>query len=327
MSAQRRWLRALTSGWMPLLVGIVVVGVLAPASAAHADPTVQQIQKQITAQSAALEKIVEQYNKINEDLKATQLAADKIQSDLKPLNDQLDSASKSIGELAASAYKGAPLAGFSSVFEAGDPSTMVDRMTTLDQITKYTDQQIQSFTETKAKADVEKTKLDRVLADQQAQKAGLESQKTKINADIVRLEALRKKVYGSQPRATTTVASTPPNVSGKAGVAVNFAYAQLGKPYSWGADGPGSYDCSGLTAAAWRAAGVSLPHNAAMQYRALPHLSRGALQPGDLVFYAALDHVAIYVGNNQIIQAPTYGERVKVSSVDMMKPYGYARPG
>jgi len=93
----------------------------------------------------------------------------------------------------------------------------------------------------------------------------------------------------------------------------------------WAADGPDGYDCSGLTMAAWRAAGVSLPHNAAMQWDVVAHISRSQLKPGDLVFYNGLGHVAIYVGSGKIIEAPTFGESVKLASVDIMTPYGYGR--
>jgi cell wall-associated NlpC family hydrolase len=180
----------------------------------------------------------------------------------------------------------------------------------------------------KARADAEKAKLDTLVADETVQRQSLDEQKTKIIADIARLEALRKKVSG-QPKTTaaTTPSTPPPYVAGKAGIAVSFAYAQLGKPYVWAAAGPSAYDCSGLTLAAWRAAGVSLRHNAAMQYNSLPHISRSSLQPGDLVFYHNLGHVGIYVGNGQVIHAPTFGDHVRVASIDMMKPYGYARPG
>jgi cell wall-associated NlpC family hydrolase len=308
---------------------MVAVGVFAPATAAHADPSAQQIQQQITTQSAALEKIVELYNKVNEDLKASQAMGDRLAADLKPLTDQMTSASTNIDAIAGAAYKGAPLAGLSAVFESGDPTTMVDRLTTLDQITKYQNGQIHNFAAIKAHADEEKAKLDKLVADQTAQKQSLDAQKAKITADLTQLDALKKKVSAAQPKAPVAAktTATAPYVAGKAGIAVKFAYAQLGKPYVWAADGPGSYDCSGLTMAAWRAAGVSLPHNAEMQYHSMPHISRSSLRPGDLVFYSSLNHVAIYVGSNQIIQAPTFGDVVKLSSVDMMRPYGYGRPG
>jgi cell wall-associated NlpC family hydrolase len=156
----------------------------------------------------------------------------------------------------------------------------------------------------------------------------LDDQEAKISADIARLEALKKKVAAQQPKATVaaTPRTPPPYVAGRAGIAVNFAYAQLGKPYEWAAAGPSSYDCSGLTLAAWRAAGVYLPHNAAMQYNSLPHIRSGSLRPGDLVFYEGLGHEGIYVGNGQVIHAPTFGDHVRVASVDMMPPHGYARP-
>ena len=334
MSAQHnRLLRALTGGWKPLLVGFAAVGVLAPAAAARAEPSVQQIEAQISAQSTQTEKIVEQYNKVNEELKASQAAVDKVNADLGPLTGQLTSASTSVDEIAATAYKGASLAKLSSVLAAGNPSTIVNRLETLDQITKYENGRFQHYLVTKARTDAEKAKLDKLVAYQTAQLQTLDDQKKAIIADIARLEALRKKVAAQQQPQTKTAATAvapsapPPPVAGNAGIAVSFAYAQLGKPYVWAAAGPSSYDCSGLTLAAWRGAGVFLPHNAAMQYNALRHISRGSLQPGDLVFYSGLGHEAIYVGNGQVIHAPTFGEHVRLASVDMMPPYGYARPG
>jgi cell wall-associated NlpC family hydrolase len=205
---------------------------------------------------------------------------------------------------------------------------MVDRLVSLDHITKYENGQIQNFMATKARADAEKAKLGKLVTEQTVKRQSLDDQKKKIIADIARLEALRKKVSG-QPKTTAaaTPSTPPPYVAGKAGIAVSFAYAQLGKAYVWAAAGPSAYDCSGLTLAAWRAAGVYLPHNAAMQYNSLPHINRSSLRPGDLVFYERLGHVGIYVGNGQVIHAPTFGDHVRVASVDMMKPYGYARPG
>jgi cell wall-associated NlpC family hydrolase len=116
--------------------------------------------------------------------------------------------------------------------------------------------------------------------------------------------------------------------SGRAAVAVRFAYAQLGKPYSYGASGPNSYDCSGLTMRAWGAAGVSLSHNAASQQGETRYVSRGALQPGDLVFFGSpAYHVAIYIGGGRIIAAPHTGDVVKIQSLSSMPSYsGGGRP-
>jgi cell wall-associated NlpC family hydrolase len=312
-----------------MLVGLVILGVLAPASAAYAEPSIEQIERQIRAESARLEHVVEEYNKVTEELKASHAAAAKLSATIKPLAAELTTASARLGELAALAYKGAALAEFSSVLTADDPGSMVDRLVTLDQITKYENDQLAAFTATKSRHDTEAAKLSALIAEQSAKRKILAERKRKIDADLARLYELRRQAYGRAQAAARSSGPTvaPPYVAGKAGVAVRYAYGALGKPYVWAADGPSGYDCSGLTLAAWRAAGVSLPHNAAMQWNALPKISRSALRPGDLVFYSGLGHVGIYVGNNQIIHSPTFGERVHVASVNIMTPYGYARPG
>ena len=115
--------------------------------------------------------------------------------------------------------------------------------------------------------------------------------------------------------------------------AVAFAYAQLGKPYLWGATGPGSYDCSGLTSTAYRAAGLGIPRTAAEQWSAGPHVSLADLRPGDLVFYATdtadpatIHHVGIYVGDGQMIEAPHTGAVVRLAPIARPDYIGATRP-
>jgi len=331
---ERRALRALTRGPARLArpaIGLaVVLTLLIPGTAAYAEPSIDQLEQRIEADSIALEKVVEKYNKINEQLKASQAAAESVATRLKPLRAQLDEASTQVGRLAALAYKGGDLVAVDYVMAAGSTVDLADRMTSLDGLTRFQQSEVERFSELKSKVDTEAGRLDQLIADQQRQRKELTSQRSKITADLAKLNELRRQAYARltarSPTAPVTKA-TPPIVAGKAGIAVRFAYAQLGKPYKWGADGPGSYDCSGLTMMAWRAAGVSLPHNAEMQWNALPHIKRASLSPGDLVFYYDLGHVGIYVGNNQIIHAPTTGDVVKLASVDRATPYGYARPG
>jgi len=112
-------------------------------------------------------------------------------------------------------------------------------------------------------------------------------------------------------------------------VAVATARAQIGKPYVWGATGPGSFDCSGLTSYAWKAAGVILPRTSREQYAAGVKVSRSALRPGDLVYFGSpIYHVALYVGSNTMISAPQPGDVVKYQSLDAFSDYaGATRPG
>jgi cell wall-associated NlpC family hydrolase len=107
---------------------------------------------------------------------------------------------------------------------------------------------------------------------------------------------------------------------------VDFAYAQLGDPYEYGSGGPDTWDCSGLVKGSWGAAGVSLPHNVAMQWDKVAKVSRSELQPGDIVFYSGLGHNAVYIGDDQIIHAPRTGDVVKIASINIMSIQGYGRP-
>src|SRR5688572_20147238 len=108
-------------------------------------------------------------------------------------------------------------------------------------------------------------------------------------------------------------------------VAVDTALAQLGKPYVWGGAGPNGFDCSGLTQFAYGAAGIALPHSSRMQAGVGTLVAPGGMQPGDLVFfYSPISHVGIYIGNNQVVHAPTSGSVVKIADIGYM-PFSGAR--
>ncbi|GGU10492.1 C40 family peptidase [Streptomyces violascens] len=125
----------------------------------------------------------------------------------------------------------------------------------------------------------------------------------------------------SSPSAPSAPATT------KAAKALAFARAQMGKPYVWGATGPASYDCSGLTQAAWKAAGVDLPRTTWDQVKTGTRVATADLQPGDLVFfYDDISHVGMYIGNGMMIHAPHSGAYVREESIYYMPIYGSVRP-
>ncbi|MGW7004211.1 NlpC/P60 family protein [Streptomyces sp. NPDC054933] len=110
--------------------------------------------------------------------------------------------------------------------------------------------------------------------------------------------------------------------------AVAFASAQIGKAYEWGAQGPSAYDCSGLTEMAWAATGVAIPRTSQEQWARLPHIPLDQLRPGDLVIYFAdASHVAIYVGDGAVIQAPRPGRTIGIAGAGSMPILGAVRPG
>ncbi|MEU5662792.1 C40 family peptidase [Streptomyces longwoodensis] len=116
--------------------------------------------------------------------------------------------------------------------------------------------------------------------------------------------------------SSTDSAATDPAYATRADKALAFARAQIGKPYVWGATGPGSFDCSGLTQAAWKAAGVSLPRTTYDQVDAGTTVPLSQARPGDLVFfYGDISHVGLYIGNGMMIHAPKPGAYVREESV------------
>jgi cell wall-associated NlpC family hydrolase len=132
----------------------------------------------------------------------------------------------------------------------------------------------------------------------------------------------------SQPATQSQAPAANAPASGKGATALEFALAQVGEPYVYGGAGPNSWDCSGLTMMAWKAAGVSLPHGAKAQYASTPHISKSELQPGDLIFfYNPIHHVGIYAGNDKVVHAPKPGDVVSVDPLEYMPFAGASRPG
>ncbi|MFF2472729.1 NlpC/P60 family protein [Streptomyces sp. NPDC058066] len=109
--------------------------------------------------------------------------------------------------------------------------------------------------------------------------------------------------------------------------AVAFATGQLGKPYVWGAEGPGSYDCSGLTSQAWSAAGRPIPRTSQEQWKQLKHIDIKDMRPGDLIIYFDdASHVGMYIGDGAIVHAPRPGRNITVAGAGSMAILGVVRP-
>jgi cell wall-associated NlpC family hydrolase len=304
--------------------------VLVGTTPAHAAPSVGEIEKQIDQAWNQLEPIIERHNAARQDLAAKRKQAGAIAKKIQPLQLQVDMAMSRVGELAVRAYKGDKTSALNAILTTGSPTTFVQQLEVLDQFARRQQADIHAVVDLKDRYAAQKAPLDALVAQLSQTEAELAAKKKQIDAEIARLQKLRLQAYGS----TVSLGSLRPAPcpatypGGAAGIAVKYACAQIGKPYVWGADGPGSYDCSGLTLASWAKAGVSLPHNAAAQRRAVPSVSRANLRPGDLVFYYSdLHHVGMYVGNGWIVHASRAGEPVKMKRVDDGPIHSFGRPG
>lgn len=297
---------------------------------AHADPTLAELEKQIDEAWNKLEPIIEKHNATRQDLATKKRQAKALAERIRPLQVQVDLAMARVGEVAALAYKGGNTAAVNALLSSRSPSALTDQLAVLDHFARRQQAEIKSVADAKAKLDVQKAPLDALLAQLARTDAELTAKAKTINAEIKKLQALRLKAYGaSGGLGTLRPAPCPYSYpGGDAGIAVKYACAQIGKPYSWGADGPGSYDCSGLTMASWAKAGVYLPHNAAAQRREIPYVRRADLRPGDLVFYYSdLHHVAMYTGGGWVVHASQAGVPVKMKRMDDGPINSFGRPG
>ncbi|MFB9571505.1 C40 family peptidase [Streptomyces yanii] len=189
--------------------------------------------------------------------------------------------------------------------------------------------------------------LSKLTAEEKARLAALEREKeaeAKRKAEelarrqaAAEAEADRKAQEAAKEAASTSGTGTgagtgtgtgsDTSATTKAEKVLAFARAQIGKPYVWGATGPSSYDCSGLTQAAWKAAGVDIPRTTWDQVKIGTRIATADLKPGDLVFfYDDISHVGIYKGDGMMIHAPKPGANVREESIYYMPIYGSVRP-
>ncbi|CEN97381.1 C40 family peptidase [Paraclostridium sordellii] len=192
-----------------------------------------------------------------------------------------------------------------------DKTEETDKTTTDKITTEETDKATTEETDKTTTEETDKTTTDKTTTD-------------KTNSDVVNNNNndvdVEKPVQ--KPVEKPAEKPAPPvNNTNAASAVVNMAYSKLGSPYVWGAEGPNTFDCSGLTSYVFRnAAGVSLPRTSGSQYGVGTSVSKANLQPGDLVFFSTggggISHVGIYVGGGQMIHAPQTGDVVKVSNIN-----------
>ncbi len=310
--------------------GVVTLsGSLLVASPSVAQPHIKDVQARADRLYHQAEQASERYNN-------ARLAMEKIQARLKTINADLDRQQQKVDTIrrqvassVVSQYQGQALSTTSQVFLSRNPDKFLDQLAT---VSAYNDQQSQMMadfaTQTK-QLELREAAAKRQLAELAKTKKQLAADK----AEIDKKASAAKSLLGDlRAKAASRSAARPvlPNVSasGSAAAVVNYAMAQVGDAYVYGASGPDAYDCSGLTMMAWRQAGVSLPHSAAAQTGSGPSVSSSQLQPGDLVFYYhPVSHVGIYIGNGKVVHAANPSDGVEVSPVFSMPYSGAVRPG
>jgi cell wall-associated NlpC family hydrolase len=328
---------------------------VAPAGApAAADPplTVEQAKAQIAALEAEAEAIDQQYLGVKHQMDAGKAKLKLKRSDVADQVAKVKRIKFQVGQVALAQFQNRELDTAAQLFFNSDAEDFLSQVSTVQKVNENQNSVLQDYQqeqadlsdlERSAEADLAVLKeqekelkslsaaSDKKIAESKAVLARLTSQeRSRIAADAKKqADQARTAAQGKASRdSSRTPIPTTTTGSGRGARALAFARAQIGKPYRRNAAGPSAYDCSGLTMASWRAAGVSLPRTSQAQYRVGRWVAKSDLQLGDLVFfYSGISHVAIYAGNGQVVHAPHPGASVEYIKMSYMPYAGARRPG
>jgi peptidoglycan DL-endopeptidase CwlO len=328
LNGRRRYSAAITAVLLALVIGSV------PGSPAQAEPSIDEVQTRVDRLYHQAEQAQERYHDAKVELDELRKDVGSLQADQDRQDDRLTTVREQVQDSIVSQYEGTSLSAVGQAVVSEDPSQFLSQLTT---IAAYNDIQSQLFADysTELKAlDIRSSATD----DRRARMAALEKELAKEQAAVQDKLAEAKDQLGQlkedereellASRSGSVRLPTDVPASGRAGAAVQYALAQVGDAYVYGAAGPSAFDCSGLTMAAWAQAGVGLPHSSSAQFGAGPHISSSALQPGDLVFYySPISHVGMYIGNGLIVHAANPGTGVLVAGLFSMPFSGAVRPG
>jgi cell wall-associated NlpC family hydrolase len=313
---------------------VAVLGVLFPATPAQAAPaTSAEAAALVTARGHELEVVTEQFNEAREALAAQHAAAEAAAAQLEQATAELAAAQQHVRGIARTAYTGESMGSLQALLTSESADDFVDRVATLQLVAGHHSTILDRATAANVAAAQAQAAAGTAAAEAQTQYDAVAAQQAALQAQVAEYQALFDQLSAQEQQAAIAAhdggdrasrAEREPEAAPPAGpvvansqavqIAIDTAMAQRGKPYVWAASGPRAFDCSGLTAYAFAAAGITLPHSSRMQSQMGAPVSRDQLQPGDLVFfYNPVSHVGIYIGNGQMVHAPTSGDVVKVA--------------
>ena len=315
-----------------IAAGLAAIGglaVFASVAAASPQPTVAQVQAKVNQLTSQYDKVTEQLDQVGEQLSAAQTRLAQVRTDVNHANARFLAARTAVAQIAAASFEDTGATSIAGVLTSADPSVVLQQGSLLMELSSTRNAETtQLFADASQLAGVEQ-ELQRTEDGIAALRTQLADHKSSLGKLIATEQATLDSLTVPQQQAvkSNTIgangSTTPISYSGPTGTqadkAVAFAYAQLGCPYVYGGTGPCQlgFDCSGLAQAAWAAAGVDIPRDSYEQWAELPHIPLSAIQPGDLLIYNGEGHVAIYVGNGYIIDAPETGmdvERIPMST-------------
>lgn len=339
-----RAVRVLVAALIVVPVAAVAGTMLGGSASASPASEIAKVQRQVEKLQREAEIASEDYNDTREQLKALDVRVNAAHVRLEQQQARVAQSRRLVGRLAAESYRSGDL-GTLELYLGDDPDLLLAQSGVVETLADRQAGAITRLKEAQRKLAGDTADLGRQEAKAAAANAKLAAKKKEVEAKLAKAKAVLSRLTAAQRRAlerasrdadrrdsgdTGVIDDSGPGGTLDCGSAVvnaptarvknvlEFACSELGDPYQWGADGPGSYDCSGYTMKAWAQGGVSLPHSSRMQATYGTRISASNMRAGDLLFYySPISHVAIYLGNDLMAHAPSTGSNVKVVPVRM----------
>jgi cell wall-associated NlpC family hydrolase len=307
---------------------------------AGADPelpsTASEAVKELAELNKQAEQLTEEYHAARDALTARRAELTQAQADFAAAKAKADEAKVrqeeyrvQVDKLAAASFQGTRFNQLSALLVSESPQDFLDQMSALDLLAADNKRSIDALaavieeataaeaaaTEATARAQEAEQQAAQIEADVAKRKADLTTRQGEVSRRLAQLTAQDRATLTGSPSLSVAI----PPTSGIAGAAMDRALTKRGSPYVWGAEGPNSFDCSGLVYWAYLGLGVTLPRSSRTQATSGVAVPRSAIQPGDLLFfYSPISHVGISVGGTAMVHAPQTGDVVKVSDWSSM---------
>jgi cell wall-associated NlpC family hydrolase len=303
------------------------------APTSQAAPTLAQVQAQVIRYEEEATSAAEGAQEAKVKLNSLTRSLAGIQAQAEIQAKTVDAISKTLGAIAIDQYKSGTISQSLELLFSSDPSLYLSSAGSLEAITRQKGIQLRKFQSAEQKLNATSLTVSDRLAQVKALQKKLAEKSALATAKLAQAESILAKLKkedrerlarlaqereDADQASSLKAARSAAGVSGRAGLAIKFAFKQIGDKYVFGADGMIYWDCSGLTMRAYQTAGVSLPHSSAAQSRMGKSIPFSQKKPGDLMFFGRpVSHVGIYLGGGKMVHAPRSGSRVKVATTDM----------
>ncbi|WP_329116119.1 C40 family peptidase [Streptomyces sp. NBC_01465] len=317
-----------------VLTATAAAAVALTSQAAHADPkpTKSEVKAKVDKLYEEAEQATEKYDGAKEQQNKLKKQVDDLQDNVARGQAALNKQRDQLGALASAQYRSGGIDESVQLFLSSDPTNFLDKASSMDQLSTQQTEALKTFQSQQRSLAQQRQEAQDKLGDLADTRKQLGEKKKEVQSKLADAQKLLNSLTAAERQSLAAADARASRASSRAdlgnevpasqlgGAALSAAQTKIGKPYVYGATGPSSFDCSGLTSWAYAQAGATIPRTSQSQANAGTRIySQSALKPGDLViFYGDFHHVGLYAGNGQVLHAPKPGAYVRYESIGNM---------